>query len=554
MGIAALNLVKGLAVSVILYASTAIVLFTLLRKLLKNVPVSVPFICTLLFIAHPVHTEVVANIKSGDELLCFLFFIASAVYFLAFIDTGKKTSLIFSVAFFFLSLLSKESGLTFLAVFPLLAYFFRGKGLKESLTKSMAFLIPAIVFLLLHQHVISHAGSPPIEYTYHDNSLVAAPNAMSRLATAIYINGDYLLLLLFPLKFSSDYSFNQIQPVTFMNVQVILTIAFAVWMVYFIFKKFKSRNEFVFVMLFYLITISLVSNIILLIGATKADRFLYTPSIAFTLFLGMAGHRYLKRNHWYAVVFVLFAFYSMKTIARNADWKNNLTLFQQDVKTAARSANTHYNYGIMYMDSVAMKAKDPELKKQLLQTSLNEFSEAVRIDSLSEDAYKELGRCYFHLEDYSRSIENLLRSLKLNPNDLSIYGDLGNAYFRNENFNEAIEALNKSVAAGFATGDSYNFLGSAYFKIGDYPSAIIQFNKSLEKHPDDDAVLINLGSAYGSVNDFEKAISAFNKSLQVNPFNERAYQYLGLIYEEMGNKEKATENFSKANQLTTDPR
>ena len=536
-------------INILLYAFTAVLLFTLLRRLLKNFPITVPFISTLIFIAHPVHTEVVANIKSGDEILCFLLFISTTIYFLNYIDTGKRLPLFLSLIFYFLCLFAKESGLTFLAVFPLLIYFFRGYGLKDSLKKSIGFLIPAIVFIALHEYVISHSGYPMIKYNYHDNSLILTPNIASRIATGIYIAGDYLKLLLLPLQLSCDYSFNQIKPVTFMNIQVIATIILVVLMGIYAIKKFKERNALSFVFLYYVITMALVSNIIMLIGATMAERFLYGPSLSFCVLLAIAGYKYLRRNHFLIVAIVLFALYSIRTIARNADWKNNLTLFEKDVKTSPRSANAHYNYGILYMDSVALKAQDPEMKKRLLATSLNELSEAVHIDSMAEDAYKDLGLCYFYLEDYSKSIENLNRSLQLNSKDNSIYADLGNAYFRNNKFHEAIEALNKAIGAGFISDNTYNYLGSAYFKTGDYHTAIEVFNKSLEQHPDDEEVLNNLGSAYATAHDYKQAINTFNKSLLVNPSNQRAYQFLGMIYQEMGDLQQAASCFEKAREL-----
>ena len=335
-----------------------------------------------------------------------------------------------------------------------------------------------------------------------------------------------------------------------MNAQVIVTILVFLVMGIFAIQKLKNRNEFSFAFLYYIITISLVSNIIFLIGATKAERFLYGPSLAFCLLIGIAGYKYLKEKLFLVIIGVLFAFYSIRTIARNADWKNNFILFQKDVTASPHSANTHYNYGILYMDSIAMKASDPELKRSLLAVPLNEFLEAVHIDSLAGDAYKDLGNCYFYLEEYSKSIESSRRALEINPTDYSIDVHLGIAYFRNNQFHEAIEALNKAINEGFVESNTYNYLGSAYFKTGDYLAAIASFNKSLENNPaDEEEALINLGSAYASVHDYEKAIRSFNKSLEINPSNAQAYRFLSIIYKDKGDIIQADSCLEKAKQL-----
>jgi tetratricopeptide (TPR) repeat protein len=537
------------AFHVFLYAATTVLLFLLLKKMLKGYSVYVPFVCTLLYMAHPVHTEVGANIKSGDELLCLLFFLIAAFHMLECVKTKKKIHLLLSPLAYFLCLFSKEGGLAYLAVFPLMLYFFWKYSLKDSLRATWIFIVPSIVFLILHYVVISGNDYKRITYTYLDNALVAAPDAASRVATAIYTAGDYLKLLVYPSPLSYDYSYNQIPATTFASPQVLFTVLVFGLLIYFAVKKFKERSIYSFAILFYLITMAMTSNIFTLIGATFAVRFLFIPSLAFCLVLAVAGNKYLSQKVFLACAAVVFLLYSIKTVARNADWKDNFTLFKADVKAAPGSARVHYNYGTAYLDSIAMKAEDKEQKKELMQLPIHEFEEALSIDPKAQDAAHNLAIAYYHSGNYEQSVQAGLASLKYNPDNASTWSNLGNAYFRNGENDKAIEALNKSISMGLTADDTYNFLGSSYFNKRDYKSAIDMFNKALEKNPNQSDVLNNLASAYGSMGDFDNAITTFKKSADINPDNAQTWYFLGLTYQNKGDAANAKANFDKANAL-----
>ena len=114
--------------NVLLYALTAFILFLTLCKMIPKYSPALPFLTTLLFITHPVHVEVVANIKSRDEILSFLFCIF-AVYFLwKYLKFENKKWLAFSLFSYLLAMFSIENAITFLAIFPLLMYFFTSAG------------------------------------------------------------------------------------------------------------------------------------------------------------------------------------------------------------------------------------------------------------------------------------------------------------------------------------------------------------------------------------------------------------------------------------------
>src|SRR5690606_6342595 len=106
-------------INVLLFALSGCVLFRLLNIWLKKYHIYILLCCVILFILHPIHTEVVANIKSRDEILALLFALLSIFFIHSYIKNGSKKYLFLSCIYFILSILSKENGITILAVIPL---------------------------------------------------------------------------------------------------------------------------------------------------------------------------------------------------------------------------------------------------------------------------------------------------------------------------------------------------------------------------------------------------------------------------------------------------
>ena len=251
-------------VNVFLYALTIGVLFKLLLKVLSSYSVWVSFSITLIFMVHPSHTEVVANIKSRDEILCFFFFLLTFLNLLK-ARSGKLIDTVKTILLFLACLLSKEAGIMYLPILGL--YFWMVK--KESIGLVFKKMHPLVVitgaWLILHQLVINSDPTPPIQYTYHDNSLVACENG-SRYATGIGILGRYLLEVIAPFNLSYDYSYNQLPCLSFTSFPVIGTLLVLILATLIVVKTRKSKPEIAFGILFFFISIALVTNIFSLIG------------------------------------------------------------------------------------------------------------------------------------------------------------------------------------------------------------------------------------------------------------------------------------------------
>ena len=116
--------------NLLLYALICVLLFKLLKKIFKDINPLFLFITVIIFLAHPIHTEVVSSLKNRDELMSFLGCLITLHFLLKYADTGKIIYLPICFIIYLLSYFSKESALVFLAIFPLILYFYGGQKVK----------------------------------------------------------------------------------------------------------------------------------------------------------------------------------------------------------------------------------------------------------------------------------------------------------------------------------------------------------------------------------------------------------------------------------------
>ncbi len=556
-------------INILLYALTAVILFSVLKKILQNHHPLIPLIATLLFIAHPIHTEVVANIKSRDEILSFLFGILAIYSLLKYTTTNNIKWIILAGSVYFLSLLSKESSITWVGVFPLVLWCSTKLDLKKIILSCLPFLGVAILFLIIRQQILGSIAGTNYELMLINNSLVASTSFADRFATAIFILGKYLWLLFFPLHLVFDYSFNTIPIVKINSINALFPLFLFVGLFIYSLVKLKERNTKSFGILFFIGTILLVSNIFFLIEATMAERFLYTPSLGFCIAISLLASRWIKKTSAKAstelttkdlsnntlliipLTIILFLF-SIKTIARNTDWKSNLTLLSVDSKTSPNSARICYAYGSAILIEQAIKEKDKTLKQQYLDKAIEQLQKGVSIIPNYNDAWYHLGIAYKEKEDGKSAVYAFEKARSYKQfNDADHLTSSGLAYGMAGEYEKAIIDLKAAITFDSSSADSYNNLGLYLSESGNHEAALVAFARSIELDNKFDKAFYNRGNAWAKVDEFRKAIIDYKTALNFNPNYGDAYNNIGNCYAAMQMPDSAKPWFEKA--VVTDP-
>lgn len=560
----------GHLTNVLMYTWIGFLLFFLLSRLLKDYNLLIPFIASLLFIVHPLHTEVVANIKSRDELLCFLFFILAAGQLLQYAETGKLKQVTFAGIFFFLALMAKESAITFLGIFPLLIWFFTPVPIRKNIICSSIMVAVAVCYLIIRGSVLTSQTTGG-DIAVLDNTLIAAPNLASRLGTAFYILGLYLKLLVFPHPLSSDYSYPEIPIVSFSNPLALFSLVAYLGMTGYALFKLPKKDIISFGILFYLIPLSLVANVFFLTRSTMADRFLFMPSLGFCVIVAYLLLKIMKQpvvpvkydgmgsligrnTSITGITAVIIILFSIKTIARNTDWKNDYSLFSKDSQNSARSSRIHFLYANHLIQSVKQNLVSEDKKPGYLQTAGVEMKEALRLYPKNFEALFGLGELYTTTKEYDKALECYKQALAYNTGDSKAINNLGNTYFRMGKYQEAFETLNNAIKL-FPNGyEGYNNIGSVYFATGQYQQAAEVYKTAINLSPGYVDAVKNLGSCYGMLKQYDDAINQFLKAQKLDPNNPEYFNNIAITYQFKGDSLTAQSYFEKARLLTPVPK
>ena len=339
-------------INILLYGLTGLLLFRVLTMMLRKRTavkwwLAIPFLTSLLYIAHPIHSEAVANIKGRDEIMALLLSLATLYGILRYMDKKDFKWLISSCILFFLALLSKENSITFLAVIPLTVYFFSEYKWKYNFIALGALLMTTIAYLVLR---FSAAGVP--EFGAEINDLMNNPflgmKGGEKLATIMFTLYKYIQLYLFPHPLSHDYYPYAIPVLGWGDFRslgsLFLYLALGIWGIVGLKKKKLSS----YAILFYLTTLTIVSNIVVNLGTFMNERFIYMASVGLALFISYLISE--KIGKWKgntgiiiatALSGIMLTGYCIKTISRVPAWESALSLNTSAVKNGTNSARAN---------------------------------------------------------------------------------------------------------------------------------------------------------------------------------------------------------------------
>lgn len=489
--------------NILFFIGCVIGLFLFLCKLSGPPKMQVAFLAALLFALHPIHTEVVANIKSRDELLCFLFAFFALNQFIDYARNGKLLHLCAGAFLLFLSFISKETSVSFVLLIPLVFFFYVNEDKRRSMFVVAATFVAAGCLFAIRAAVLPGHGHNAIVYL--SNPLVNVESTVDRVATAVMVLGMYLKLLFIPHPLICDYSYNTIPMAGPGNIYAIISgvvyLLLAAVGVYRLLKK--DKDPWAFSILLFLVSIGLFSNIFFLVYSEMAERFLFFASAGFCLALAVACDRWvwkdadsnsslLKNRRAMGILVLVCLVFALLTVSRNADWKDNYTLFSTDIEKAKDNCALNF---FMAGELSKNEANAPLAATQ--NGSISYLNRAVAIYPDFEGAHASLGSIYDRLHVIDSGIVHDKRAVELNPAN---------------------------------TVATYN-LARGYYFLKNYPEAIKYFKKATELQPDVMLAHLNLARCYLDNMEYDSAIVYFNKTLALEPGQQIAKQGLYMAFE-----------------------
>jgi len=609
--ISGLNPVSYHVSNIFYHSLTAFMLFVLVRRLAGSTAVALA--CTLLFTAHPVHTESVAYISGRRDILSCLFFLSGFYCFLRFRQTHRNGYIALIVVSFILAVGAKEMAVTLPAVcllYDLICTFPKAheKPSKRCSTKPAAggrlrpYIILAVPCLFyLYYKLFLHY--PSFTLDYYGGSII------NNFATVLRILVRYLGLVFFPVVLHADYSYNAF-PVSysFFNTDVLLSVLIVAAVIGLTIAMRKKQQFVFFGGMWFFITLLPVCHI-LPHHDIMADHYLYIPSIGAILALCPLLQYLFKHKRSAGIVFlaVIFGLFSVRTIVRNRDWKDPVTMWTKVLQNTPECARAHCNLGVAlagrgshgraarhyrealrihpeYVDAhynlgaalsqTGMQDKAIEhytetlrlhpgykntflllgavlTEQGRLHEAIKQYQDALKKRPRNVKARNNLGLVFLHQGKLHKAMVHFRRVLRLRPNNVIAHNNLAVAYIRNGNISKAITHFKKVARLRPEDADVHNNMGLALLRMERQERAITCFQKALKADPDNITAHNNLGVIFKKLGDIEKAVYHFAVVAGARPENAEAHNNLGIVLMEKGSLNRAIEHFTQA--LRIDP-
>ncbi len=498
--------------NLLLHICVVLVIYLFFIKITCNNDLA--FITALIYSVHTISAEAVNSIGFREDILCALFFMIAFYSYINYSSTYKPIPLLISSVSIFLSLMSKEMGVTFFALIIVYDILFKKTSFDSQtiIRKYLPFLIIFIIYFLIRfvflKNPLKWEPIPPEMHSTKRFFLI--PETFCR----------YIFLLIFPIRLSAIHTYTVNDYIFHISFIPYLIILIGIVFISLYIKKYNPLLS--FGLIFYLVSLLPVLNLIP-ITHTMAERYLYLPNIGFCFFL--ANLIFLIKNSKIRkiLLLIILIFFSLLTYNRNKIWRDNESLWTATVKASPNSYRAHNGLGLVYYNS-------GELNK-----AQNEFETAIKLQPFYEEAYVNLGLAYMDKNELEKAISVFTRGIKLNPNNPLFHLNLGITYAKANMSIQAIDSFKKAAKLQPENPTIYNNWGLLYAGIGMRKEAIAMFKKAISLDSKYADAHFNLGTAYALDKRFKDAVKEYEITLKLNPMNVLAIKQLELAKKELRN-------------------
>ncbi|MDP2689446.1 MAG: tetratricopeptide repeat protein [Deltaproteobacteria bacterium] len=435
--------------TVVHYGVTALLYLFALRL---TADTAASFFAAAIFAVHPAHTESVSFIAARPDLLCAVFLLLS-FHLYAFAGGAQRVEAegragllkwryILSLVFFVLSLLSKEMSV----VLPVFLLFHALAWGKWRLSRRGLAVLPFFVVLALYAAFRVFGVSIFVEqHRLRADTLTLGYTA----AVAVF---DYIRLLFFPYPLKAYYS---IVWYNGLSARVVLALALlGASALSFLWLLVTKRKAAAFMLFWTYFSLAPVLNIGSLGEFSMAERYLYIPSIGFSVLFAMAFASYVRRRGISArkagiAAALILAVLTLLTVKRNRVWGDDMTFFTAMVKGAPDSAVPHANLAQAYFSAGDM------------ERAANELETAIGISGPNPRLYYELGYVYGRLGRLTEAVRELEKAISLDPRFEDAYIALGVAHGSLGNYAAAADPFRSALLLNPASERAASYLEKA---------------------------------------------------------------------------------------------
>ncbi len=429
--------------NVLAHAAVTLAVLAVARRTLDGEPAAA--ICALVFALHPLHTESVSFVSGRTDVIATLFFLLALLAY----DRGRARarwgSIAWSLGAYLLALLAKEVAITLPIVLMLWDRLVRrdlrdGGAAWRVAPRYAAY--GAVTALYLGLRLFALGGLEPGGDAWGP--------VLTRALTTVRLVASYTWITIIPYPTSPYYA---IAPETvppgllwwLAATGLVAALGATGWAV----RRAPAAG---FGALWFWITLapSIAVNLLPLPSAIMAERFLYLPTVGFSLVLGWGAARLLGPVAWGRTTQIrpvpsiglaaVLLVYAVLTLWRNEDWRDEYRLYSRMVETSPDAAMPHINLAFTQLargevepanqhlrEAVRLAPGSPRanaglgLTETILghrEAGLRHGLEARTLAPGNADVLASLGALYLHRGEPALALPELTESLRIKPNQV----------------------------------------------------------------------------------------------------------------------------------------
>jgi tetratricopeptide (TPR) repeat protein len=532
-------------VSVLLHILCSIGVYYVLRLLAGRQAVAV--LGALFFAVYSIHVESVSWISGVTDPLFGVFFLASFYSYLRYKAEKQRPLLLWSLVWFGLSTLSKETALSLVLLIFCAEWIATGKEpepsfaanktaygfgtrMREAVLQTLPYVGVAVLYLIPRYLVIGGIGwdNP---HTYHGpffNVLLTIP----------FIVCSYVLHLLWPVNLSIAYFTSIETNVT--SARVLLpTLALVIAASAVLFYRRKIGKEVWYALALLWIPLLPVLDLRKLsVEYLLFDRYLYLSVIGWVFLLALGLEKLARREEQRlenasatgtalqrlglssALAIGLIILLTAATAKENRSWADAHSLWVQAARVRPNFWVTHYNAGLALYDDTHQREARKAISKEEAQRRYAEARDAlVKAAQLAPDEptiFNALGQAYVGMGETSRAIENFKHSFAIDPEMFEAINNLGTIYFDSGDYKAAEQFFKSALALRPQATDFHYNLGLCYSRQGRFAEALPEMEKALQYAPNDLGILYELGLVYEKLGRKEEAVKVLQRGLSIS--------------------------------------
>ncbi|SYZ71996.1 hypothetical protein TRIP_C20111 [Candidatus Zixiibacteriota bacterium] len=203
---------------------------------------------------------------------------------------------------------------------------------------------------------------------------------------------------------------------------------------------------------------------------------------------------------------------------QNNDLRGAIAYFESALRLDSSSANAWKNLGVIYS------------AQKNYHKSMECLQKARRLDTADVDIFNNLGIAYLGLNDTARALESYRHAVSRKPNNGGYARSLASLLLANKRYSEAASTLTKLLQVDSSDAEANFILGNIYFTQGNFAKSEGYYDKAVALNALEARYFYNQGVVKDKLGKNYEAEVAYKKSLSLEPNNFDVHQHLGVLY------------------------